>query len=25
VVPQAEFSAGVLTIGEYKFRRSHGH
>ena len=24
VVPQAEFSAGVLTIGEYKFRRTHG-
>ena len=24
VVPQAEFSAGVLTIGEYKFRRAHG-
>ena len=25
VVPQAEFNAGVLTIGEYKFRRTHGH
>jgi hypothetical protein len=25
VLPQAEFNAGVLTIGEYKFRRTHGH
>lgn len=24
-VSQAEFSAGVLTIGDYKFRRTHGH
>ena len=24
-VPQAEFAAGELTIGEYKFRRRHGH
>jgi hypothetical protein len=23
VVPQAEFNGGVLTIGEYKFRRAH--
>jgi hypothetical protein len=25
VVPQAEFNAGVLTIGEYKFRRTRAH
>jgi CpeT/CpcT family (DUF1001) len=25
VVTQAEFSGGVLTVGEYKFRRSRGH
>jgi hypothetical protein len=25
VLPQAEFNAGVLTVGEYKFRRVHGH
>ncbi len=25
VVPQAELSAGVLTVGEYKFRRTKGH
>ncbi|HEY6823201.1 MAG TPA: CpcT/CpeT family chromophore lyase [Steroidobacteraceae bacterium] len=25
VVPQAEFNGGVLTIGEYKFRRTRAH
>jgi hypothetical protein len=25
VVPQAEFSGGVLTVGEYKFRRARTH
>ena len=25
VLPQAEFNAGVLTIGEYKFRRTRAH
>jgi hypothetical protein len=23
VVPQAEFAGGVLTVGDYKFRRAH--
>ena len=25
VVPQAEFNGGVLTVGEYKFRRTRAH
>jgi hypothetical protein len=25
VVPQAEFTGGVLTVGEYKFRRARAH
>jgi CpeT/CpcT family (DUF1001) len=25
LLPQAEFAGGVLTIGEYKFRRTHAH
>ena len=25
VVPQAQFSGGVLTVGEYKFRRARAH
>jgi CpeT/CpcT family protein DUF1001 len=25
VVPQAQFTGGVLTVGEYKFRRAHAH
>jgi len=25
VLPQAEFTGGVLTVGEYKFRRARAH